>query len=98
MEIVIEDRVVILPDPIASTTSTGLVLDIDSQPPPPTGTIVAVGKGKKGDPMLLRPGDKVLYSQQELYPFAMEGTTFFITFQRHVHIVLERPKNGSAKK
>lgn len=98
MEILIEDRVVILPDPKKDQTDSGLVLDIDSQPPPPTGTIVAVGKGKKGEPMLLRPNDKVLYSQQELYPFTMEGTTFFITFQRHVHMVLERPKNGPAKK
>ena len=98
MEILIEDRVVILPDPKASATSSGLVLDVDSQPPPPTGTIVAVGKGKKGEPMLLRPNDKVLYSQQELYPFEMDGVMFFITFQRHVHIVLERPSNGPAKK
>lgn len=100
MEILIEDRVVILPDPKQSTTASGLLLDTDSQPPPPTGTIIAVGKGKKGEPMLLRPGDKVLYSQQELYPFAFgpEQQQFFITFQRHVHMVLERPKNGPVKK
>lgn len=98
MEILIEDRVVILPDPKKDQTESGLLLDIDSQPPPPTGTIVAVGKGKKGEPMLLKPHDKVLYSQQELYPFEMEGQVFFITFQRHVHMVLERPANGSVKK
>ena len=98
MEVVIEDRVIILPDPKKSQTDSGLILDVDSQPPPPTGTIIAVGKGKKGEPMLLRVGDKVLYSQQELYPFEMEGQVFFITFQRHVHIVLERPKNGPAAK
>jgi chaperonin GroES len=98
MEILIEDRVVILPDPKKDVSDSGLLLDADSMPPPPTGTIVAVGKGKKGEPMLLKPNDKVLYSQQELYPFSMDGVTFFITFQRHVHMVLERPKNGSAKK
>lgn len=97
MEIVVEDRVVILPDPKQDTTAAGLLIDGDTLPPPPTGTIVAVGSGKKDVKMVLKVGDKVLYSTQELYPFVIGPTQYFITFQRNVHLVLERPNDSKAK-
>lgn len=99
MEILIEDRVLIKPDPLKDKTESGLILDIESQPPPPTGTVLAVGTGKKGEKMVVKPGDRVLFSTQMLFPFSdPEAGVLFITHQSYVHAVIERPDGNSRKK
>lgn len=51
-------------------------------------TVVAVGPGKEDDPMVVEPGDEVLYSKDRIFPLEKDGEEYFIVFQDAIHAVL----------
>lgn len=62
------DRVIIKRDEVEDKTASGLYLSRESKEKPQTGTIVAVGEGKRDKdgaliPMPVKVGDKVLYGK-----------------------------------
>lgn len=57
------DRVVIEPLPAETTTASGLILPDSAQEKQQKGTVVAVGKGTKENPVTLKAGDVVLYGK-----------------------------------
>lgn len=52
------------------------------------GTVIAIGAGRSDDPMLIKPGDEVLYSKDRVFPLEKNGETYFIVFQDSIHAVL----------
>ena len=57
------DRVIIDPSPTEQKTASGIFIPDTAKEKPLQGTIIAVGDGKKDEPLLLKKGDKVLYGQ-----------------------------------
>ena len=57
------DRVIIEPAPVEQKTASGIFIPDTAKEKPLHGTIVAVGSGKKDEPMTLKPGDSVLYGR-----------------------------------
>ena len=57
------DRVVIEPAEAEQKTAGGIIIPDTAKEKPQKGTVVAVGPGKKDEPMTLKVGDTVLYGK-----------------------------------
>ncbi|HPE34748.1 MAG TPA: co-chaperone GroES [Bacteroidales bacterium] len=57
------DRVVIEPMPAEEKTAGGIIIPDTAKEKPQRGTVVAVGPGKKDDPLTVKEGDIVLYGK-----------------------------------
>jgi chaperonin GroES len=59
----LSDRVIIEPAPAESKTISGIIIPDTAKEKPQRGMVVAVGKGKKNEPMTVKVGDEVLYGK-----------------------------------
>ena len=57
------DRVVIEPKEAETKTASGLYIPDTAKEKPQEGTVLAVGSGKKDEPMEVKVGDNVLYGK-----------------------------------
>ncbi|ALU75629.1 MULTISPECIES: co-chaperone GroES [Tenacibaculum] len=57
------DRVLIKPAAAETTTASGLIIPDNAKEKPQKGTVVAVGKGTKKEPLTVKVGDTVLYGK-----------------------------------
>ena len=57
------DRVLVEPSVAEEKTSSGIIIPDSAKEKPQKGRIVAVGPGKKDEPVQVRVGDEVLYGK-----------------------------------
>jgi chaperonin GroES len=57
------DRVVIEPSPAEEKTAGGIIIPDTAKEKPQRGTVVAIGPGKKDEPLTVKEGDVVLYGK-----------------------------------
>lgn len=57
------DRVLVQPEAAEETTSSGIIIPDTAKEKPQRGTVIAVGNGKKDEPMTVKAGDNVLYGK-----------------------------------
>ena len=72
------DRVLIEPTPAEEKTASGIIIPDTAKEKPLRGTVVAVGNGKKDEPMTVNVGDKVLYGKYSGTELKFEGKDFLI--------------------
>ena len=72
------DRVIVEPAAAETKTASGLIIPDTAQEKPQKGTVVAVGTGKKDEPMTVSVGDTVLYGKYAGTEFKYEGSDFLI--------------------
>ncbi|MBO6212330.1 chaperonin GroES [Algoriella xinjiangensis] len=72
------DRVVIEPSPAETKTASGIIIPDSAKEKPQEGTVVAVGNGKKDEPMTVAIGDKVLYGKYSGTELKLEGKDYLI--------------------
>lgn len=72
------DRVLIEPNAAETTTASGIIIPDTAKEKPQEGTVVAVGNGKKDEPMNVKVGDKVLYGKYAGTELKLEGKDFLI--------------------
>lgn len=72
------DRVLVEPAAAETTTASGIIIPDTAQEKPQKGTIVAVGSGKKDEPMTVKVGDTVLYGKYSGTELKLEGKDFLI--------------------
>lgn len=72
------DRVLVEPAPAETTTASGIIIPDTAQEKPQKGTIVAVGAGKKDEPMTVKIGDTVLYGKYIGTELKLEGKDYLI--------------------
>jgi chaperonin GroES len=70
------DRVIVEPAAAETKTASGII--DTAQEKPQKGTVVAVGNGKKDEPMTVSVGDTVLYGKYAGTEFKYEGSDFLI--------------------
>ena len=59
----IADRVVVEAAPAEEKTASGIYIPDTAKEKPQRGTVVAVGDGKKDEPLTVKVGDVVLYGK-----------------------------------
>lgn len=57
------DRVLVEPGPAEVKTSSGIIIPDTAQERPQQGKVVAIGDGKKDEPLTVKVGDTVLYGK-----------------------------------
>ena len=72
------DRVLVEPAAAETTTASGIIIPDTAQEKPQKGTIVAIGSGKKDEPMTVKVGDTVLYGKYSGTELKLEGKDLLI--------------------
>jgi chaperonin GroES len=72
------DRVLIEPDAAEEKTAGGIIIPDTAKEKPQKGTVVAVGPGKKDEPMTVKIGDTVLYGKYAGTELTISGTNYLI--------------------
>jgi len=59
----LHDRVIVKPVEAETKTAGGIIIPDTAKEKPQRGTVIAVGAGKKDEPMTVKVGDAVMYSK-----------------------------------
>jgi len=82
------DRVLVEPAPAEEKTAGGIIIPDTAKEKPQKGTIVAVGPGKKDEPMSVKVGDTVLYGKYAGTEITIDGTDYLIMRESDVVAVI----------
>jgi chaperonin GroES len=77
------DRVLVKPALQEEVTSFGIIIPDSTKEKPETGTVVAVGPGKKNDegrvvPLSVKVGDKIMFSKYGYDEVKIGGTEYYL--------------------
>lgn len=84
----IGDRVVVEAAPAEEKTASGIIIPDTAKEKPQRGTIVAVGDGKKDEPLTVKAGDQVLYGKYVGTEITYEGKEYLIMRESDIYAVL----------
>ena len=84
------DRVLIEAKEAETKTASGLYIPDTAKEKPQQGTVIAVGSGKKDEPMELAEGDTVLYGKYAGTEITVDGKNYLIMRQSDVVAVLKK--------
>ena len=82
------DRVVVEPAAAEETTASGIIIPDTAKEKPQKGTVVAVGDGKKDEPMTVKVGDTVLYGKYSGTELSLEDKEYMIMRESDILAVL----------
>lgn len=82
------DRVLVEPAPAEEKTASGIIIPDTAKEKPQRGTIIAIGNGKKDEPMTVQVGDSVLYGKYSGTEISHEGTDYLIMRESDIFAVL----------
>jgi chaperonin GroES len=79
------DRVLIEPAPAEQKTASGIIIPDTAKEKPLKGKVIAVGGGKKDEPMSLNVGDEVLYGQYSGTEIKLDGSTYLVMRESDIY-------------
>ncbi|PSR02586.1 MAG: co-chaperone GroES [Bacteroidetes bacterium SW_11_45_7] len=82
------DRVVVKPEPAEEETKGGIIVPDTAKEKPQKGDVVAVGDGKKDEPMTVKQGDKVLYGKYSGTEVNIEGEDYLIMREADIYGII----------
>ena len=85
----LSDRVLMAPAPAEEKTIGGIIIPDTAKEKPLQGKVVAVGEGKKDEPMVLKAGDTFLYSKYAGTEIEYEGEKYLVMRQSDVVAILK---------
>jgi chaperonin GroES len=72
------DRVIIEPSAAEEKTAGGIIIPDTAKEKPQRGLVVAVGPGKKDEPLTVKEGDSVLYGKYSGTEISFEDKEYLI--------------------
>lgn len=84
----LEDRVLVRPADADEKTASGLIIPDTAKEKPQKGTVVAVGKGKKDEPMTVKTGDQVLYGKYSGTEITVDGEEYLIMRESDIYAII----------
>ncbi|MFB9053500.1 co-chaperone GroES [Formosa undariae] len=82
------DRVLVEPLPAETQTASGLFIPDSAQEKQHKGTVVAVGTGKKDEPLTVKIGDTVLYGKYSGSELKLEGTDYLMMREEDIMAII----------
>lgn len=82
------DRVLVEASAAETTTASGIIIPDTAKEKPQRGTVVAVGNGKKDEPMTVKPGDTVLYGKYAGTEITVEGKEYLIMREADIFAIV----------
>ena len=82
------DRVLIEPKEAETKTASGIYIPDTAKEKPQQGKVIAVGPGKKDEPMEVKVGDEVLYGKYAGTEVTVEEKKYLIVKQSDILAIL----------
>lgn len=82
------DRVLVEAAPAEEKTAFGIIIPDTAKEKPQKGTVVAVGPGKKDEPLTVKVGDTVLYGKYSGTELTVEGTEYLIMRESDIYAII----------
>lgn len=73
-----EDRVLVEPAAAEEKTAGGIYIPDNAKEKPQTGVVIAVGTGKKDEPLTVKEGDTVFYGKYSGTEITIDGKDYLI--------------------
>jgi len=84
----IADRVVVEPAQAEQKTAGGIIIPDTAKEKPQKGIIIAVGNGKKDEPMTVKEGDTVLYGKYAGTEITIDGKEYLIMRESDIYAII----------
>lgn len=84
----LHDRVIVEAAAAEEKTSSGIIIPDTAKEKPQRGKIVAVGNGKKDEPMTVKVGDTVLYGKYSGTEVQIDGKDYLIMRESDIFAVI----------
>ncbi len=82
------DRVLVEAAAAEDKTAGGIIIPDTAKEKPQKGTVVAVGPGKKDEPMTVKIGDSVLYGKYAGTEITIDGANYLIMRESDIVAVI----------
>jgi chaperonin GroES len=82
------DRVLVEPAAAEQKTAGGIIIPDTAKEKPQKGTVVAIGNGKKDEPLTVKVGDQVLYGKYSGTEINVEGKDYLIMRESDILAVI----------
>lgn len=82
------DRVIVEVSPAEEKTASGLIIPDTAKEKPQKGKIIAVGNGKKDEPLTVKVGDTVLYGKYAGTEISVDGKDYLIMRESDIFAVI----------
>jgi chaperonin GroES len=69
-------------------TASGIIIPDTAKEKPMRGEVVAVGPGKKDEPMTVKVGDQVLYGKYSGTEIAIDGIDYLIMRENDIYAII----------
>ncbi|MEP7170048.1 MAG: co-chaperone GroES [Bacteroidota bacterium] len=82
------DRVIVEVAPAEEKTASGLIIPDTAKEKPQKGKVVAVGTGKKDEPMTVKVGDQILYGKYSGTEITVDSKEYLIMRESDIFAVI----------
>jgi len=82
------DRVIIEPAAAEEKTASGIIIPDTAKEKPQKGSVVAVGNGKKDEPITVKVGDSVLYGKYAGTEITIDGNEYLIMRESDIFAIV----------
>jgi chaperonin GroES len=82
------DRVIVEVSAAEEKTASGIIIPDTAKEKPQQGTVVAVGAGKKDEPLTVKVGDKILYGKYAGTEINHQGKEYLIMRESDIFAIL----------
>ena len=72
------NKIIVEPKAAEEKTASGIIIPDNAKEKPQKGTVVAVGNGKKDEPLTVKVGDTVLYGKYGGTELKLEGKDYLM--------------------
>ncbi len=82
------DRVLVEPAAAEEKTAGGIIIPDTAKEKPQKGVIVAVGPGKKDEPMSVKVGDTVLYGKYSGTEISIDNNNYLMMKESDIYAII----------
>lgn len=82
------DRVLVEPAAAEEKTASGIIIPDSAKEKPQKGSVIAVGAGKKDEPMTVKVGDAVLYGKYSGTEINVDGKEYLIMRESDIYAIV----------
>lgn len=84
----LHDRVIVKPAEKAEKTAGGIIIPDTAQEKPQKGEVVAVGDGKKDEPLTVKVGDTILFGKFSGTEIEIEGEKYLLLRESDIFAII----------
>jgi chaperonin GroES len=82
------DRVLVEPAAAETKTASGLFIPDTAKEKPQKGKVIAIGTGKKDEPLTVKVGDSVLYGKYSGTEITIDGNEYLIMREADIFAIV----------